>query len=115
MYTNCITIYIAEKNVEDNYGSIEINGYKNLKKFTEVISSTSYSESDIALYGSNINAVYKFIAKYYMDISIDGGDGIWLKKPITDENGICYNPDFINSPLTKVNNVTLFDAIKQQY
>lgn len=115
MYTSTITIYVADKLVEDSYGVLETKGYNNLKKYTEIVYSPSYNENDVALYGINISSMYKFLAKYDVDLSVDGGNGIWLSKPIPNAEGYYERPEFISNPIIRYNNITTFDAIKQQY
>lgn len=109
------TIYVVDPKYIDDYGNIAIIGYENLRKYDFVLCVPAYSESDIAIYGSEITSIMKFQANFDIDVMVDGGNGIFFEEPIADDDGLFHNPPFITKPLLSFHNLRQFDGKKQVY
>ena len=109
------TIYVVQPIYEENLGNKELIGYGDLKIYHEVLVVPAYSEIDVATYGTDISSVMKFQFEYPIDISTNGGTGIYLNKPTIGEDGVFHNPEYISTPLITHRNVRLFDGKKQKY
>ncbi len=116
IYTDLEKVYIAKKNVVEKHGSLVIDGYVDLKSFTEVynVPASSSNTNDINLYGEKINSIFKFKADYILDIDPDGGSGLWFSEPTPNEDGVYENPEYITNPITFTKRKTLFDATKNE-
>ena len=109
------TIDVTDPKVIDDYGNKAIVGYENLRKYDFVLCVPAYSESDIAIYGSEINDIMKFQANFDIDIMENGGNGIFFELPIADEDGLFKKPPYITKPLLSFHNLRQFDGKKQVY
>lgn len=109
------TIYVVKPNVIDDMGNKAINGYKDLQVYKNVLCVPANSQEDIAIYGSEISSIIKFHSNKILDVSVDGGDGIYFDKPTVDENGLYQQPPYISTPRITFRNECLFDGKKQVY
>lgn len=111
------TIFIATPLINDSGISNNVKGYEDIIRYDYVDVVPAYGETDIAMYGNNINDVLKFHKKQIMGLDSNVRYGIYLdEEPTIDiESGLYQEPPYIAVQVLQYNGSTVINGEKQVY
>ena len=106
-------VYFASPMTKRDGAQTVVIGYGKLRAYS-LLCVPAGTDADIALYGEKVSQTIKLLHDdRFSTVNIVEMDGLWLNKPIPNEDGLFENPEYIVRSVRAWMGTTAADAQKR--